>query len=42
MAKKTIKMASKLAARGGSYTDYKFGKARGGLIERLRKEQGLD
>jgi len=33
--------ASKLAARSGSYADYKFGKARGGLIERLRKEEGL-
>jgi len=34
--------ASKLANLKGSYADYKFGKAKGGLIEKLRKEEGLE
>ena len=33
--------ASKLAARGGTFVEYKIRKSKSGIITRLRKEEGL-
>ena len=33
--------AAKLAARGGTFIEYKIRKSKSGLIQRLRKEEGM-